>query len=288
MFNNAIESTTRKFKVGENEMTSNNERTERYEATGPLTARIFSASGDVMIEASSGTAIEVTLIANGRDGERQLSAASIEFDAAKNVLNVSTRSHDNLGTLKGFKSVMKKSSWSDLGHNDPNVLVLLPEGTTVEVTTASGETKITGDLNKVVVTSASGGVSIDDEVGALEVRTASGDVTTSRVRESLTCHSASGSVRSDGAGSETKVRTASGNVTLAVGSSSNISIRTVSGNVLVAVASGLDVDVDATSISGHLSSTLPLDSTKGGPASTHAVSISAKTVSGNVTVKTAA
>lgn len=269
-------------------MTSNNERTERFQATGPLTARIFSASGDVMIEASHGSAIEVTLIASGRDVEHQLSVASIEFDGGKNVLNVSTRTHDTLGTLQGFKSVMKKSSWTDLGHHDPNVHVLLPEGATVEVTTASGETQIAGALDKVTVTSASGGVCVDDEVGALEVRTASGDVTSARVRERLTCHSASGSVRCDGAGSETRVRTASGNVTLAVASSSDISIRTVSGNVLVAVASGLDVDVDATSISGHLSSTMPLDSTKGGPASTDAVSISAKTVSGNVSVKTAA
>jgi len=44
---------------------------------------------------------------------------------------------------------------------------------------------------------------------------------------------------------------------------SDISVRTVSGNVAVSVARGLEVDVDATSISGRLSSTMPLDGTTG-------------------------
>lgn len=266
-------------------MTSNNERTERFQATGPLTARVFSISGDVMIEATRESAIEVTLIATGRDIEHQLSAASIQFDDRNNVLEVSTRSHD-FATLKGLKSVMQQSSWFDLGHNDPNVHVLLPEGASVEISTASGETQIVGFLDTAVVKSASGGVNVESEVGALDVRTASGDVTSTKVRENLTCHSASGSVRCDGAGSATKVRTASGNVTLGVAFAAEISIRTVSGNVVVAVASGLGVDVDASSVSGQLSATMPLDSTKGGPASTDAVSISAKTVTGNVSVKT--
>jgi hypothetical protein len=43
---------------------------------------------------------------------------------------------------------------------------------------------------------------------------------------------------------------------------SDISVRTVSGNVAVAVARGLEVDVDATSISGQLTSTMPLDGTR--------------------------
>jgi DUF4097 and DUF4098 domain-containing protein YvlB len=75
-------------------------------------------------------------------------------------------------------------------------------------------------------------------------------------------------------------------VRLSVEVPSDISVRTVSGNVAVSVARGLDVDVDATSISGRLSSTMPLDGTTGGSPS-DAVSISAKTVSGDVKVSSA-
>jgi DUF4097 and DUF4098 domain-containing protein YvlB len=116
------------------------------------------------------------------------------------------------------------------------------------------------------------------------MKTASGDVRTGTVRESLTCHSASGNVRCEGAGAKTKIRTASGTVRVTAEVPSEISIQTVSGNVNVTVARGLEVDVDATSISGRLSSTMPLDSAEGGPSSGDVVSISAKTVSGNVTI----
>ncbi len=44
------------------------------------------------------------------------------------------------------------------------------------MTTASGDTEIIGVLAKATVTSASGNVSVADEVGVLEMKTASGDV----------------------------------------------------------------------------------------------------------------
>ncbi len=118
------------------------------------------------------------------------------------------------------------------------------------------------------------------KLGAVEVKTASGDVRTASVRDGLTCHSASGDVRCDGTAAKTKIRTASGSVRLTAEVPSEISIQTVSGNVVVTVERGLEVDVDATSISGRLTSTMPLDSAEGGSTSSDVVSISAKTVSG--------
>jgi DUF4097 and DUF4098 domain-containing protein YvlB len=108
------------------------------------------------------------------------------------------------------------------------------------------------------------------------------------VRESLTCHSASGNVRCAGAGTSTKIRTASGSVRLGVEVPSDISVRTVSGNVAVTVAKGLEVDVDASSISGRLTSTMPLDGASGtSTSSKDSVLINAKTVSGDVKVSSA-
>lgn len=267
-------------------MTSKPERHEVFEASGPGTARVTTASGDVTIGASQSTMIEVTLTVKDPTYQRMLDEAVIEFDGHKNTLVVRTRTHENFNPMRGFKAAIRRNSWFEVGGSDPDVHIALPEGSSVEVTTASGDTEIIGSLAKAAVTSASGNVSVADEVGVLEMKTASGDVTTSTVRESLTCHSASGNVRCDGAGTTTKIRTASGSVLLSVEVPSDISVRTVSGNVAVSVARGLDVDVDATSISGRLSSTMPLDGTTGG-SPTDAVSINAKTVSGDVKVRSA-
>jgi hypothetical protein len=267
-------------------MTSKVERHEVFEASGPGIARVTTSSGDVTIGASESNVIEVTLSVSDPSYQRMLDEAVIEFDEHKNTLVVRTRTHENFNAMRGFKAAIRRGSWFEFGGSDPDVHVALPEGSSVEVTTASGDTEVIGVLAKASVTSASGNVSVADEVGVLEMKTASGDVTSASVRESLTCHSASGNVRCDGAGTTTKIRTASGSVRLSVDVPSAISVRTVSGNVAVTVARGLEVDVDATSISGRLTSTMPLDGTVGG-STKDAVSISAKTVSGDVKVSSA-
>ncbi len=267
-------------------MTSNLERREVFEATGPGVARVTTSSGDVTIGASDSNTIEVTLSVKDPSHERFLSEAIIEFDRGSNTLVVRTRTHDGFNSMRGFRAAIRRNNWFEFGGSDPDVHIALPEASSVEVTTASGDTEIIGALAKAAVTSASGNVSVADEVGVLEMKTASGDVHTATVRESLTCHSASGNVRCAGAGTLTKIRTASGSVRLAVEVPSDISVRTVSGNVAVTVAKGLEVDVDASSISGRLTSTMPLDGA-GGTSSKDSVLINAKTVSGDVKVSSA-
>jgi hypothetical protein len=264
---------------------SDTERVETFDCSGPIRAEIATSSGDVTIGASATSTIEVTLSVNDAGMSYLLDEALVTFDAKKGLLEVRSRTHDSLNSLRGLKSVIRNNNWFDFGGSDPDVHIGLPEGSSVEVATASGETNIIGNLASASVASASGGVRVADEVGSLDMKTASGDVTTAKVRESLTCHSASGNVRCDAAGAKTKIRTASGTVRLTAEAASEISVQTVSGNVNVTVARGLEVDVDATSISGRLSSTMPLDSAEGGPTNNDVVSISAKTVSGNVTIE---
>ncbi len=260
------------------------ERFETFNHSTPILAQVTTSSGNVTIGASASSVIEVTLSIKEPALKYLLDEALIQFDAQKGVLEVRSRTHDSVNPIRGLKSVMRHSNWFDFGASGPDVHIALPEGSSIEVATASGDTDVIGNLARASVNSASGGVRVNDEVGTLEMKTASGDVRTATVRESLTCHSASGNVRCDGAGAKTKIRTASGTVTITAEVPSEISIQTVSGNVNVTVARGLEVDVDATSISGRLSSTMPLDSGEGGPTNSDAVSISARTVSGNVKI----
>lgn len=268
-------------------MNASQERHEVFNASGAISARVITGSGDVTIGASDSSLVEVTLSVKDAAHRHLLDGADVTFVQGEGSLEVRTRSHDKNATIRGFKVAIRRNSWFDFGGGDPDVHIALPEGSSVEVTTASGDTEIIGSLAKASVTSASGSVTVADEVGVLDMKTASGDVKTSAVRESLTCHSASGSVRCASAGTTTTIRTASGDVNLSVEAPSEISVRTVSGNVAVAVARGLEVDIDATSISGRLSSTMPLDATKSDSSGGDAVAISAKTVSGNVTVSSA-
>ena len=265
-------------------VTSTVERHEVFQATGAGSARVTTSSGDVTIGASESNVIEVTLSVKDPSYQRMLDEAIIEYDARKNALVVRTRTHESFHAVRGFRAAMRRNF--EFGGSDPDVHIALPEGSTVEVTTASGDTEIIGVLARASVTSASGNVSVADEVGVLEMKTASGDVSSANVRDSLTCHSASGNVRCDGAGTTTKIRTASGSIRLSVDVPSEISVHTVSGNVAVTVARGLEVDVDASSISGRLSSTMPLDATPS-DSPKDAVSISARTVSGDVLVSSA-
>jgi DUF4097 and DUF4098 domain-containing protein YvlB len=241
---------------------SGTERIETFDCSGPIRAEIATSSGDVTIGASATSTIEVTLSVNDAGMAYLLDDALVTFDVKKGLLEVRSRTHDSVNSLRGLKSVIR-NNWFDFGGSDPDVHIGLPEGSSVEVATASGETNIIGNIAGALVASASGGVRVADEVGSLDMKTASGDVTTAKVRESLTCHSASGNVRCDAAGAKTKIRTASGSVRITAEATSEISVQTVSGNVNVTVARGLEVDVDATSISGRLSSTMPLDSAEG-------------------------
>jgi DUF4097 and DUF4098 domain-containing protein YvlB len=285
MSNNATSDRSSEHRGGES-VISKLERHEVFEASGAGIARVTTSSGDVTIGASESNVIEVTLSVKDVSNQKMLDEAVVEFDARKNSLVVRTRTHENFNVVRGFKAGIRRNSWFEFGGSDPDVHVALPEGSTVEVTTASGDTEIIGVLARASVTSASGSVSVADEVGVLEMKTASGDVSTANVRESLTCHSSSGNVRCDGAGTTTKIRTASGSIRLSVDVPSDISVHTVSGNVAVTVARGLEVDVDASSISGRLSSTMPLDGTTS-DSPKDAVSISARTVSGDVLVSSA-
>lgn len=260
------------------------ERIETFDCAGPIRANVTTSSGDVTIGATDSPTIEVTLSVKDPAMAYVLDEAIVTFDATSRVLEVRSRTNDVTGALRGLKSVIRHSNWFEFGGTDPDVHVALPEGSSIEVATASGDTDIIGNLASASVASASGGVRVADEVGSLDMKTASGDVWTATVRESLICHSASGNVRCEGAGAKTKIRTASGTVKLTAEVPSDISIQTVSGNVNVTVARGLEVDVDATSVSGRLSSTMPLDSASGGPSNADAVSISARTVSGNVSI----
>jgi DUF4097 and DUF4098 domain-containing protein YvlB len=84
-------------------------------------------------------------------------------------------------------------------------------------------------------------------------------------------------------GDVTDVSTASGDIVVAATRPGRVSARTASGDVHVAVKEGLDIDVVARSVSGHLSSDIPLSVGAGEDGGT-ALGVSVATVSGDVRI----
>jgi Toastrack DUF4097 len=264
------------------------ERRESFTAAGPVKVRAYSRSGDVSVQASDGVALEVTLRAASPAAAHVLEGAIIRFDPATSELDVRTRAKDGVDSMWRLKDILQRRAWSELRLDDLDVQVTVPVGSSVEIMTASGDSKVSGELVGVSVSSASGDVDIEDAVDELDVRTASGDVKSGGARRSLQCVSASGDVRVTGTAAATTIKTASGDVHVFADAQGDVTIRTVSGNVSADVAKGMVVDVDASSVSGALTSTIALDS--GQKRDRHGdgeLTLNVRTVSGDLRLRSA-
>ncbi len=260
-------------------MTSENKiRTESYTASGPVDVRVITKSGDVVVQTVPGHEVQVRLVAGASDASALLENAEVEFDSTSNTLVVRTM-HDQFDSLTGLKTLFKKSSWT-IG-SDLDVMISVPEESSLEVKTASGDTQCHGPLEKVQLHSASGDIRVSDPVVSLEVKTASGDVVVGRVTELLECRSASGDVRCASAAARTDVATASGDVTVTAEQAGEISVKAVSGDVRVNVASGLVIDVNGTTVSGDMGSSIPLDGSGDQDGDEETLTIRVSTVSGD-------
>jgi DUF4097 and DUF4098 domain-containing protein YvlB len=129
-------------------------------------------------------------------------------------------------------------------HTD--VVVRLPEGSRVELTTASGSIDVHGPVGDAVVTSASGGITLDAVGGRVEVSTASGGIRVGDAAGDLTFQSASGSLKVERVGGECRARTASGSITIGR-ADGDVAAKTVSGSLRVGEARTGTLDLHATS-----------------------------------------
>ncbi|HTT59476.1 MAG TPA: DUF4097 family beta strand repeat-containing protein [Acidimicrobiales bacterium] len=238
---------------------------------------MLTKSGDVVVQAIPSNEVQVRLVATGSEASTVLENAEVDFDAATGKLIVRTM-RDQFDSLTGIKSLFKKSGWAG---SDLDVTISVPEESSLEVKTASGDTQCHGPLESVELHSASGDIRVIDPVVSLEVKTASGDVMVGQVIESLECRSASGDVHCTSAGVRTEVTTASGDVTVTAERAGEISVKAVSGDVRVNVASGLVIDVNGTTVSGDLGSSIPLDADGEGDGDEETLTIRVSTVSGD-------
>ncbi len=236
---------------------SSGERRERFQSSGTVAAVVTTRSGDVTVRASQSGEIEVLLCAQKSGGEAQLAQARVVFDERRQTLDIVTLP-DGSSRASGGLGAAIRGEWFGGARSDLDVVVTLPEGSDLQVVTASGDTVVGVALGDVKVSSASGDVVALDTFDALDVRTASGDVQAGRVLSRLQCKSASGDLRVASVAERTDIASASGDVEVTTTAPGVLAVNSASGDVVVHVAAGLSVDVAGNTLSGTLGSEIDL------------------------------
>jgi len=237
-------------------------RNETFSTPEPPELRINIPSGDIRIETSpDATQTYVEVSGPNEDDVR------IEQRRDQIVIEVERKK------LFGFKG-------------DWRILVTTGHGARLDVNVASADVTATGRLGNVSVDTASGDVRLEAVDGRLEVNAASGDVRVEFAGGDIRVNAASGDVTVDQNEHDAKIRTASGDIVLRSAVQGKVDITSASGDVEVGVRRGSKVYIDASSMSGDMSSELdvsdaPPDSD--GPT----LDFRARTMSGDVTVRRA-
>jgi DUF4097 and DUF4098 domain-containing protein YvlB len=182
--------------------------------------------------------------------------------------------------------------------------------------TASGDVRAREVTDRIDLRTASGDVDVD-RAGAVDITSASGEVRVGVAARPVNVGTASGDIRLGTADDEVGAKTASGDVTVGTFHGPSLEARTVSGDVTLALPAGRRVSYDIKTLSGRVS--LPggeargrgrhdrdrdrrgdataaatagsapggIAGTQEAPAAPQRVRLRVKSVSGDVTVRTA-
>ena len=245
----------------------------RFHTPGPIELDVSVPSGEIVVETVDGE--ESTVVLEGN--ERALDNAVVDFDGTR--LSVSMR---NRGPL-GFTIEIGDISFGSGSGGKLNVRVTVPHASRAALDTASADMRLRGRFAGLETKSASGDLVVDGVVeGNAQVKTVSGDARLAHVGGSLQMQSVSGDLRVQSVGGSLTAKSVSGDVRAESLHEGEATLQSVSGDIHLGIAEGTNVDVDANSVSGDLSSDVPLGADPtgvhtGGPT----LVVRGKTVSGD-------
>jgi len=265
-----------------------------FEPVGHVVVTVTLAGGEVTVQASELPGVEVELVPL-RDNDvtsKAIADARVEMVASGGRHEVIV----NLGKGNGFtigrgpkvgvrvrcpreSDLRVRSSSADLEATG-----LLGS---VEVKTASGEVTLE-DVGSADVSTASGDVRVRDAERSLGIRTLSGDVSVGRCLGTLSINLVSGDLSVIEAAAGFHVATVSGDVRIRSAAGGPMQVGSVSGDVHLAIKPGEQLYIDASSLSGDMSSELGLEDAPATGSEAHIRELSIRTVSGDVQIVRAA
>ena len=170
--------------------------------------------------------------------------------------------------------------------NQLKIRARIPHGSDAEIDGAALDVEVRGRIRQLQTRSASGDLVLDGEVERdATVKTVSGDVRLDRVGGNLRVQSVSGDLRALAVEGSVELKSVSGDMEVRSVREGRVNATSVSGDIEIGVAPGTNLDVDAGSVSGDLTSEVPLANDPGaGVGDGPTLVVRGKTVSGDFKV----
>jgi putative adhesin len=248
-----------------------------FHTPSPVELEVRVPAGDIEIETIEGD--ESTVVLEG--SERLIEQTRVEL--VGNRLRVELE-----GGNGPFGITIAIGDWS-IGRQQLTVRARVPHSSRAQVATAAADMNLRGRFSELETNSASGDLTVEGEVeGDAEVKTVSGDVRLDTVGRDLTAQSVSADISVTFVGGDVTVKSVSGDVRVESAREGRVTVQSVSGDITLGVAPGTNLDVDAGSVSGDLSSEVPLGADAGTVGEGPTLVVRGKTVSGDFKVFRAA
>jgi DUF4097 and DUF4098 domain-containing protein YvlB len=244
----------------------------------PLDLEISIPSGAIEVETVDGD--ESTVIVEGSD--KLVDQTRVELVGNRLVVELD-------GGKSPFGITIAIGEFT-IGRSPLRVRARVPHASRAELSTASADMRVRGRLAALETKSASGDLTVEADVdGDAQVKTVSGDVRLRTVGGDLRTQSVSGDITAASVGGSVTAKSVSGDVRIESTREGTVTVQSVSGDIEVGVTAGTNLDVDAGSVSGDLTSEVALGSDIGniGPDGPMLV-VRGKTVSGDFKVFRAA
>jgi DUF4097 and DUF4098 domain-containing protein YvlB len=277
----------------------------RFETTAPISLVVELQQGDLTLRATDSPTTVVRLVPRGKGGAELAERFTVE--ARGNAVVV--------------LAPKERGSFFTVGKRDAvDVEVDLPEGSTLDVRTGSGDVRGSGRFADTQAATGSGDIACDDlgsaqlksgsgdlkaravhgtlraktgsgdiQVeavhGAVDLTSGSGDLSLRRVEASLRAKTGSGDVSIGASTADIEVVTGTGDVELAAVHGGEVRAKTGTGDVVIGVASGVAAYLDLNTVTGDVK--IDLNETDGPGDSEAQTSLAVHSGSGDIKVRRA-
>ncbi len=225
-------------------------RHDAFPYTQPITIIVTGNSGDIEISTSTGTDIEVTLHSHGINAAKQLADMQVRYDSELHRLEVSA----------------PEAKWTVLTAID--VTISAPAYTSITTTTAAGDIDIAATATTIQCRTTAGDIDVHGApADELVLTTTAGDIEVAQ------------------AATQTRLQSTAGDIEVAVvRQPATVHAKTTAGDIEISIARGFVTDVNASTLSGEITSAIQFGSTNNSDEPV-TVTLELTSLSGDIEIK---